>query len=334
IYKPSGRLSFKVSVIELVGEGVIKKAYDDLKKKLKDDGLFEEARKKLIPEFPKKIGLITSETGAVIHDFSNNLGQYGYQIKFYDSRVEGQVAVRDLLRAVNYFDNQDIDVLVIIRGGGSLESLQAFNNESLVRRISNLKIPVIVGIGHDKDIPLMSLVADRTVSTPTAVTVLLNKSWDNFSNNLSIFERDLIYRYQKLLSELKYDIEELSNKLKKYSIIIFEKFEELKYSLKKALININHSMKDQKSHLEMFENSLLSIFKKALNQTKVNLNNITERLIVVDPMRQLKLGYSLVSISGQIIRSIQQVEIGDDLDIQVGDGKIISVVKSVNGLTG
>ena len=330
IYKPAGKLTLQVSVIELVGEGVLKKAYLELRKKLEGEGLFDESRKKLIPEFPQKIGLITSETGAVINDFLNNLGKYGYQIKFYDSRVEGQVAVRDLVRAINYFENKDIDVLVMIRGGGSLESLQAFNNESLVRKISNLKFPVLVGIGHDKDVPLISLVADRAVSTPTAVTVLLNKSWDSASKDLSIFERDLIYKYQKLLSELKYEIENLSNQLKKCSTVIFRLFEELKYSLKKALLNINHAIKDSRNKLDLFENSISQGFKNSFNKVNLNLDNLEKRLIVFDPMRQLKLGYSIVSVSGKIIRSINQIEVGNDLDIQVVDGKIKSVVKEIS----
>src|SRR3989344_6811079 len=166
IYKLSGRLSFKTSSVELVGEGALKKAYDKLKNKLNSEGLFLKERKKEIPELAGKIGLITSETGAVIHDFLTNLGRYGFNIRFMDSRVEGQPAVRELISAVDYFYDKDIDVLVIIRGGGSLESLQAFNNETLVRKISDFNKPVICGIGHEKDVPLASLVADKMVSTP------------------------------------------------------------------------------------------------------------------------------------------------------------------------
>jgi len=139
VYKPRGTFAFKVFSAELIGEGALKKAYDNLKKKLEAEGLFLKERKKNIPDLPHKIGLITSETGAVIHDFLTNLGRYGFQIKFLDSRVEGQAAVRELVSAIDYFGDKDIDVLVIIRGGGSLESLQAFNNEVLVRRISSFK---------------------------------------------------------------------------------------------------------------------------------------------------------------------------------------------------
>jgi len=176
IYVPNGRFNFSVNTIELVGEGALKLAYDKLKKKLTAEGLLAVERKKTIPELPEKIGLITSETGAVIHDFLTNIGKYGFKIKFFNSRVEGQLAIKDLLKAIEYFKNQDIDVLVIIRGGGSFESLQAFNNEVLVRKIAEFEKPVICGIGHDKDIPLSALAADLLVSTPTAVTTVLNRS--------------------------------------------------------------------------------------------------------------------------------------------------------------
>ena len=176
IYKPAGKFTFRVSSIELVGEGALKKAYDALKKKLTEEGLFELERKRPMPNLPIKIGLITSRTGAVIHDFQSNLGRFGYEIKFYDSRVEGAQAVKDLINAIRYFKNKPIEVLVVIRGGGSLESLQAFNNEVLVRKIAEFEKPVICGIGHDKDIPLSALAADLLVSTPTAVTTVLNRS--------------------------------------------------------------------------------------------------------------------------------------------------------------
>ncbi|MEK7117998.1 MAG: exodeoxyribonuclease VII large subunit, partial [Patescibacteria group bacterium] len=135
IYKPSGRFNFRAETIELVGEGALKKAYDALKKKLDGEGLFAPEKKRPLTEYPEHVGLITSKQGAVIHDFLNNLGKFGFKVRFMDSRVEGAVAVKDILAAVVYFSTQPIDTLVIIRGGGSLESLQAFNNERVVRAI-------------------------------------------------------------------------------------------------------------------------------------------------------------------------------------------------------
>lgn len=329
IYKPSGRIVFKASTIELVGEGALKKAYNELKNKLEKQGLFDIDKKKPIPEFTKKIGLITSETGAVIHDFLNNLGKHGYDIKFIDSRVEGQIAIQDLISAVDYFSDKDIDVLVMIRGGGSIESLQAFNNEILIRKISDLEIPVICGIGHDKDIPLISLVADKAVSTPTAVAVLLNKSWDQASSELAIFEKDIIYKYQKLSEQTRYYFEILSNKLGKQFTIIFQKFEESKQCLKSALTNIGYKIEEIKKSLNDFSDLFLNNLKIGFEQNNNILNHIEKQLKIFNPMRTLKLGYSIVFCENKIIKSVKQVRKEQELDIQVSDGRIKSKIKSI-----
>ncbi|MCX6722997.1 MAG: exodeoxyribonuclease VII large subunit, partial [Candidatus Staskawiczbacteria bacterium] len=120
LYAPYGKLSFVCDTIELAGEGELKKQYDELKKKLEKDGIFNVENKRKIPLYPKKIGVITSKQGAVIHDFLNNIGKFGFDIKMIDSLVEGQGAVEDLLASIQTFRKKDIDVLVIIRGGGSM----------------------------------------------------------------------------------------------------------------------------------------------------------------------------------------------------------------------
>lgn len=177
IYPARGSLSFVADTVELVGEGALKKAYDELKKRLEVEGIFAPERKRKLPEFAGRIGVITSKKGAVIHDFMNNLGHFGFKVIFTDSKVEGVAAIDDLLLSLRTMKKQDIDVLVMIRGGGSLESLQAYNNETLVREMASFPVPVIAGIGHDQDVPLAALAADYMVSTPTAAAVLICKSW-------------------------------------------------------------------------------------------------------------------------------------------------------------
>lgn len=330
VYAPSGRFNLRVSTIELVGEGALKKAYNALKQRLEKEGLFSIERKKPIPEFPIKIGLITSETGAVIHDFLNNLGKYGYRIIFVNARVEGQIAARSLLSAIKYFDGKDIDVLVIIRGGGSLESLQAFNNETLVRRIADFKTPVICGIGHDKDIPLMSLVVDRAVSTPTAVAVVLNKSWEKIVNGISVVEKDLIYQYKEALAATTRRFESFSINLAGFFDNIFQVFEELRHAVGNNLSKIAYEIKDKRKTLVLFSQSLLSGFKKRFENNSGMLDDIEKRLRVLDPARQLKLGYSIVSVSGKVVKTVSQIKAGEELDIRISDGNITSVVKEVD----
>jgi exodeoxyribonuclease VII large subunit len=330
VYKPLGKLTFKASSAELVGEGALKKAYDQLKEKLEKEGLFSTKRKKPLPKLVQKIGVISSRQGAVIDDFLNNLGQYAYQIKFMNSRVEGQSAVSDLISAIDYFNNKEIDVLVIIRGGGSLESLQAFNNEALVRRIAKVNVPVICGIGHEKDVPLASLTADLMVSTPTAVTTILNHSWDKVLNDLRIFERDIVYKYQEMLVSETYRLETMSRNLKQKSEFIFKRFELLTTQLNNKLMNLEQSLKDSKLALNDFSKSLSINLKRNFDKLNEYLNNTENRLKFADPLRQLKLGYSITRINGTLLRSVKQIKKGDELDIQVSDGKIKSQVKDID----
>jgi exodeoxyribonuclease VII large subunit len=308
VYPLSGRLSFKADTIELKGEGALKKAYEELKDKLEKEGIFEEARKKKIPMYPEKIGIITSKQGAVIHDFLNNIGKHGFKIQMIDSRVEGQEAIKDLLAAIRTFKKMDIDVLVVIRGGGSLESLQPFNNEALVKEIIDLPFPIIAGIGHDKDTPLFTMAADASESTPTAVANLLNESWDQAMLFLERYERNIVGRYEMILSNYK----EIENKLK----ISFG--------------NFKNSLKTTNERLEGCLSKSFSGFKSFLALVIQQISQAEKIVFFNDPERQLRLGYSIASCDGKIVREIKDVKIGKNIYIKVTDGKIISEVKNIN----
>jgi exodeoxyribonuclease VII large subunit len=286
IYPASGRLSFVADTVELVGEGALKKAYDALKKKLEAEGLFAPERKRALPDFVRKIGIVTSLKGAVIHDFENNLGKFGFMISVCDSRVEGQQAVKPILAALRTLAKTDIEALVVIRGGGSLESLQAFNNEAVVRAIVNFPVPVIAGIGHDQDVPLAALAADFMVSTPTAAAHLLGRSWE-----------EAFAKAERLVS-------------------IFIRFEE---ALKRAY--------------QTFDGALFSVLDRISNRLaliKEQLNYAERAIVLNDPARQLKLGYAIVRQNGKILKSVHDVSKGDDIETQLNDGIVQSVVEKIN----
>lgn len=206
VYAPTGRFSFVASAIEFVGEGALKKAYDELKKKLTLEGVFAKERKRALPLLARKIGVVTSKEGAVIHDFINNLGKFGYEVSLVDSRVEGQQAVGPLIEAIQTLKKKDIEVLVVIRGGGSLESLQAFNNEALIREMVAFPVPVIAGIGHDQDVPLAALAADFMTSTPTAAAHLINASWEEAYAKVKQFT-SIMNRIEDRMRRVRMDID-------------------------------------------------------------------------------------------------------------------------------
>jgi len=308
IYAQNGRLSFVCDTIELAGEGDIKKQYDELKKKLEKEGLFDVANKRQIPKYPHKIGVITSKQGAVIHDFLNNIGKFGFDIKMIDSRVEGQGAVEDLLASIQTFRKKDLDVLVIIRGGGSMESLMPFNNELLVREVVGFPVPVLVGIGHDKDVPLVAMAADRSESTPTAVANLLNESWEQALLILERREREILERYG----------------------MIFKKYQRIENNVKLFMQKFRSSITGLRTRIELYSGEFFSGFESLSIRVGEKLKNTEKSIENNNPERLLKLGYSIATINGKILKNVKDAKIGEDLDVKVFDGIIVSEIKNVN----
>lgn len=299
IYAPSGRLSFVADTVELVGEGALKKAYDELRKKLEAEGVFAESRKRALPDYVCRVGVITSMKGAVIHDFMNNLGRFGFEVRAIDSRVEGQQAAKPLLAAIRRMyreteaggasQDRAIEALVIIRGGGSLESLQAFNNETLVREAVGFPVPVIAGIGHDQDVPLMALAADYMTSTPTAAAHLLSRSWEEAYAK--------VREFAGLLNRIPLEIQEA------------------------------------RSRLERTWSAITNDFAGALRDAErvVELAELAVRHN--DPSRQLALGYSIARRGGRIVRSTEGIRPGDAIALQVKDGVIATKVAGDHALS-
>src|SRR3989344_4827267 len=307
IYAPLGKLSFIAESIELAGEGELKKQYDELKKKLTEEGIFAEERKRPIPKYPQNIGVITSKQGAVLADFLNNVGKFGFKIKMIDSRVEGQEAVGDLLSSISTFKNQDIDVLVIIRGGGSFESLMPFNNEILVREVANFKVPVITGVGHHKDEPLITFAADVSVSTPTAAANYLNQSWEDALLLLERHERNILGRYED----------------------IFENYKTIENKLKISLQNFRSDLSGVKVSLENYLAKSFTGFGALVLEISQRLSHSEKVIYLNNPERQLNLGYSIAVADGRVIRKIDDVKIGQNFDLRVSDGRINSEVKKL-----
>lgn len=307
VYAVTGKFSFVAKTVELKGEGALQKAYEQLKEKLGKEGLFDIERKKPLPEYPQNIGVITSKQGAVIHDLLTNLGKFGFQIKMVDSRVEGQPAVADLLAGVKTFRNKDIDVLIIMRGGGSLESLQAFNNETLVRAICNFPCPVIAAIGHDKDVPLLALAADYICSTPTAAANTINKSWEMAPLKISQCERIIADWFNDFF-----------NKYKKYES-----------QLNNYILRIEQAIISQRNFLDNCWQKTASAFAFNLKELMQKLYFIAQNIKAQDPQNNLALGYCLARKNGQLVKTIDALRAGDDFSLQMADGIVDSTVKKL-----
>jgi len=322
--------AFIAEVIEYSGEGILKKEYEKLKKKLAEEGLFEKERKRPIPAYPQKIGVITSLKGAVIADFSNNLGRFGFKVKIIDSRVEGQAAVADLLLSIRTFKKQDIEALVIMRGGGSLESMMAFNNELLVREVANFPVPVIAAIGHHKDVTLMALAADLAVDTSSIAATTLTESWKQATLFLERYERNIISNYEEALDNTHDLINQAVETIREYSDSIFNRYKEIENRLRMSLRNFQNALLNAKINLRNSVIKSFSGFKTLLFRVTKQLEYAEKSVNSHNPERQLMLGYSIARCNGRIIRTVKNTRIGDSIDVQVTDGKINSEVKNIN----
>lgn len=331
IYKPNGRLSLKVGIIELFGEGALKKAYDALKLKLEQEGLFATERKRMLPKFPERIALITSEQGAAIGDFTMNLGSQGFKVDFYPTSVEGKKAVLEIIQALRYFNSraENYDVLVMVRGGGSLESLQAFNNEALVREVAAMKMPTLLGIGHEKDVTLAALVADVMVSTPTATARTLREPFEHARQSVRHAETLLTERFARELTQTKHFLSQSEDVLSSLFPKIKERFMHMEQKLLRSFERIRYALRQSAEFLVEAERKIGIGFHSLRDRFKQKLERAQEKLREYDPNRALKLGYSLVKAGKKLVRSVDDVKQGDTLDIQVQDGTIGTEVKRI-----
>ncbi len=329
VYRARGTLTFKVKTVELAGEGALKKAYEELKAKLLKEGLFDEERKRKIPRYPEKIGVITSTKGAAVHDFINNLGKFGFKIFICDSRVEGQEAVEDLLKSMKVMKKKDLDVLVIVRGGGSLQSLMAFDNEVLVREIVNFPVPVIAGIGHHEDITLAALSADVSESTPTAVAGRLTEGFLKAKDAVLLYEGKIKGSFQNSLYEKKEEIYNKVEKVTHFFRFVLEKYKKGEREIKRVVLNSAYLIEIKEEKIKSISRSLFSSFKTALSDKKNQIERYNDIISINNPQRQLRLGYAIMKKKGKVVKSVKEVKRGEETETFLSDGKITSQIKNI-----
>jgi exodeoxyribonuclease VII large subunit len=327
IRKDKGELKFQVEKIELVGEGFLRKQYEIMKRKLMAMGYFDIERKKPIPLFCKNIGLITSRIGrGALKDFLTHLDKFGFNIFFYDAKVEGSFASQEIIEAINWFNINfvNIDVLVLIRGGGDWESLRPFNSEEVVKAIFASKIPIITGIGHEDDETLADLVADLRASTPTHAAKILSENWKLAKNKIIEIEKNLTSLTKKTFKNVEENInfyeKNLSNKLKEFiksnsnQLLSFSnslnfnlqkintKFEKLQEKFNLNYFKIIALINKHQEKFVMYSEKLIQNQKQWIEKLKRSLQQQKEKLILSNPNLKLKQGYSITfDTKGKII---------------------------------
>ncbi len=351
IYKPFGKLSFIASHITPVGEGALQAAFEALKRQLEKEGYFAQDRKRQIPLFVEKIGLVTSEFGDAKKDFVTHLGNYGFKIQFHDARVEGVNAIPSIIKAIDWFNTNvtDIDVLVITRGGGSLESLQAFNSLEVAQAIFSSRIPVISAIGHENDVSISDMVADVRASTPTHAGKIISQNWMMAEERVDTIDREVTGSFQSSARRLQHQYEQIQLRMfnsfthalqhKKNSLTmasngmisnfksIFTRFERLEQSIANKSALMQQQANSSLQLLQTMEQKVFTTFSMQLKQQDQKLSTFQQLIDSADPAKRLKQGYSMTfTKDGQLVKDIKQLRLDDTIKTNVANGSVFSKV--------
>ena len=305
VFTRDGTYQFYISSLQPDGIGALYLAYEQLKEKLSVEGLFDESHKKLLPRFPERIGVITSPTGAAVRDIINVVGRRFplAKIYLYPALVQGSGSEESLLRGLDYLDKSGlVDVIIIGRGGGSIEDLWSFNSERLARRIFAANVPIISAVGHETDFTICDFVSDMRAPTPSAAAELAVP--------------DIREMYMRLDGYLNRAANSLRGRLE----LSEERFLTLKSKFVDGRLGNYFSLLTDK--LSRLEKTNIDAINRKLECDGSKFAAIAQKLSVLNPLSILERGYSLTTNSDGKIATAGTVRIGDDLTIKTKDGKI------------
>ncbi|MDP8269267.1 MAG: exodeoxyribonuclease VII large subunit [Candidatus Tenebribacter davisii] len=308
VYEKGGNYQLTVNRMIQSGIGDLQLRFEELKQKLKDEGLFDNSFKKAIPKYPESIGIVTSSTGAAVEDIRNVISRrYPTNIYLYPATVQGDKAAKEIIKGINYFNEEfPVDVLIIGRGGGSQEDLFCFNDETLVRKIFASKIPVISAVGHEIDFTISDFVADLRAPTPSAAAELAVPDRKELTNKINNLFFNLRSTTQHYFTSKKLEIQELENALDRQhpKNILKDLHIRLEKVLYKLSSKTNEILKTERSKLEILYNELKEL----------------------SPQEALKRGYSIIRKDKKILNSIETINISDKLQLILADGKCLAEI--------
>ena len=326
VYEPSGNYQIYVESLEEDGVGNLYIAFEELKKKLEKEGLFDKSKKKKIPLIPQKIGIITAPTGAAIKDILSTIKRRWplAETILFPSLVQGKEAANDIVRNIELSKNYDSDVLIIGRGGGSIEDLWCFNEEIVARAIYDLNIPVISAVGHEIDFTICDFVADLRAPTPTGAAELAVPNINDIINFLTQLKIRSINSINNILDLKKKNLLNLKNNyILKNPLTIYQVKEEKYDNLLNRLTNVQKNILNINSNrLILLKNNLDKAILNTLKEKKHKYVNIISKLEVLNPLLTIKRGYSIVKKENKIVSSKKNLKKKDHLDIELSDGKI------------
>ena len=316
VYERTGSYQLYAQAIRLDGEGTLYEKYQMLKQELEEMGMFAPEYKKAIPRYAKRIGVVTAPTGAAVRDIMNISARRNpyVQLLLYPAQVQGEGAKESIVRGIRMLETKNVDVIIVGRGGGSIEDLWAFNDECVARAIFDCQIPVISAVGHETDVTIADYVADLRAPTPSAAAELA--VWD--------------YRQlQGYLDECR-----LRMNRSMTGTIRINRLRLKELDVRLSYLHPRHKLQDQQQRLIELEEELRTLMRDRVKEARHRLAIQIEKLNGLSPVRKLNQGFAYVEeADGGVVKSIRQVEMGDELTVYVTDGLIRTSVKAVQKKT-
>ncbi|MFM8233432.1 MAG: exodeoxyribonuclease VII large subunit [Candidatus Methylopumilus sp.] len=311
LYEARGEYQLNIDLIRHAGAGLLSEAFNQLKERLFKEGLFETSRKKLIPQFPKSIGVITSPTGAAIEDILTTLKRRSLHIPIfiYPCLVQGKEAPLAIVKAIETANiRMECDVLILARGGGSIEDLWAFNEEIVARGIVASKIPIITGVGHETDTTIADFVSDLRAPTPTGAAELVTSHTVELVKTIQVYKNQLNKVMAGVIRELMQKIDYLEKRL----ISPRQQIQRQKEQIHQYIQRINQSMKN-----------VMIQYRLKIDKLKLNLDHLS-------PHAVLSRGYSIITnVDGQIVNNVNQLKLDDKIRIQLNHGQADATISDL-----
>ena len=334
IYEATG--NYQIYIDEMLEDGVgnLYIAFEQLKEKLSKEGLFDSRFKKKIPKIPSRVGVVTAQTGAAIKDILSTIKRrYPIcEVILFPSLVQGEAAASDIVKNIKMAENYDLDVLIVGRGGGSIEDLWPFNEEIVARAIFESSIPIISAVGHEIDYTIADFVADLRAPTPTGAAELAVPNLVDLKKHIGQLKIRLNENVLKVINYQKLYLDSLKNSFViKNPLIMYDNKKQKLDSIIEKLNNILKIKMDKNiDKLKFLKNSyILKNSDLLYKQKRDDLDNIIEKLELINPLKVLKRGYSVVYKDDFIINSVDNLNKSDKLKIKLSDGNVITKIEEL-----
>lgn len=312
VYERDGKYQMYAREILLDGAGVLHQKFEELKKQLDSEGLFDQEFKKSIKQYPNKVGIVTAKTGAAIQDMINVTTRRNpfVQLILYPALVQGEAAAASIVKGIKYLDSYGVDTIIVGRGGGSIEDLWAFNEEVVARAIFSCNTPVISAVGHETDTTIADYVADLRAPTPSAAAELVTGDIRDLFDDIQSYKRTLQFHMRQKLQIAR-------NQLRQYQL-------QLEHA--SPLYQVNQ----KRQYLMDRENRLHYLMKQRVLENRHRLDILTERMKGLSPLDKLSKGYAIVTDEKQnVIRSVNGLTAGDAIKVELMDGDVTASVMSI-----